>query len=436
MHIPHSLAQIQSASLPETTDVAIIGSGITGTSVAKFLLEGRPDTHVTILEARTLCSGATGRNGGHLVTFGGAGYSALKAQHGADEAAKILKFAQDTCDQLLETAKEMARDESEIRPVTRVRAFGDAESLEEVKRSVAAYELDHPAMRGRFEFIDGKQALEVQRFGNHHVAGAALFPAAALWPYRFVLKVIEHLRNIYSARLSIEANTPVTDVQYLPDLRVSHPYALRTPRGNIYARQVVYCTNGYTSHLLPELRGRLFPKRATMTVQDLIGLAPNRGDSTSWNLHQKARYDPNIDAILNGSYYLQQNANSGFFFFGGEAQIAHTALTSDDTNASAVSVQHLVDKLSEFFGIEHENNDALVSSWSGIMGFTPDSLPLAGKLPSSITLRDGDGEWIAAGFNGGGMCLCWRVGEAIAKQITVETCPIGFLRPSLCPRCA
>lgn len=57
----------------ETTGMLIVGSGITGTSVAKHLLEGQPDARVTIVEARTLCSGATGRNGGQHVAFGAAG---------------------------------------------------------------------------------------------------------------------------------------------------------------------------------------------------------------------------------------------------------------------------------------------------------------------------------------------------------------------------
>jgi glycine/D-amino acid oxidase-like deaminating enzyme len=44
-------------------------------------------------------------------------------------------------------------------------------------------------------------------------------------------------------------------------------------------------------------------------------------------------------------------------------------------------------------------------------------MPLVGKLPGQLTGRDGDGEWIAAGFNGGGMCMCWRVGEAVAAMV-------------------
>ena len=53
-------------TLPETAEVTIIGSGITGAAAAYFILTGpNPPKSVIMLEARELCHGATGRNGGH-----------------------------------------------------------------------------------------------------------------------------------------------------------------------------------------------------------------------------------------------------------------------------------------------------------------------------------------------------------------------------------
>lgn len=61
---PHRLATYRSP-FPDRADVVIIGSGITGSSVAKELFEQDPALKLVIVEGRTLCSGATGRNGGH-----------------------------------------------------------------------------------------------------------------------------------------------------------------------------------------------------------------------------------------------------------------------------------------------------------------------------------------------------------------------------------
>jgi len=52
------------APLPLDADIVIIGSGITGTSVAKALLEqdrGTEPLKIVMLDARDACSGATGR---------------------------------------------------------------------------------------------------------------------------------------------------------------------------------------------------------------------------------------------------------------------------------------------------------------------------------------------------------------------------------------
>ena len=59
---PAAVADYQTEAWPEQVDVVVIGSGITGTSVARALLdEHKAGLKVLMLEARAACSGATGR---------------------------------------------------------------------------------------------------------------------------------------------------------------------------------------------------------------------------------------------------------------------------------------------------------------------------------------------------------------------------------------
>lgn len=67
---PHPLDNHRSGeTLPEHSDIVIIGAGLTGSSVAYHILDQiKPEPRtkspsVTILEARQASSGATGRNG-------------------------------------------------------------------------------------------------------------------------------------------------------------------------------------------------------------------------------------------------------------------------------------------------------------------------------------------------------------------------------------
>lgn len=90
----HPLDDYESSStLPESCDVLVIGSGYAGTATAYHILKDNPQKpSVVIFEARQICSGATGRNGGHLkpdTYFGVPRYSRV---YGNDNAAEIVKF--------------------------------------------------------------------------------------------------------------------------------------------------------------------------------------------------------------------------------------------------------------------------------------------------------------------------------------------------------
>jgi glycine/D-amino acid oxidase-like deaminating enzyme len=237
------------------------------------------------------------------------------------------------------------------------------------------------------------------------------------------MRVIEQLRQEFGHRLSIEANTVVTEVIYDPTADHAFPYKVLTPRGVLRARHVIHCSNGYAGRFLPTLRGRLFPFRGVMTVQDLGPSIPNRGAENSWNLYHPPRYDAESSIVLTGVYYLQQNPESGHFFFGGCAQTAHTVFDTNDSYVETASVQNLQHALHELFGEKPDISDGdkneLVAAWSGVMGFTGDGFPLVGRLPGSASQspNDGNNEWIAVGFNGMGMCQSWRAGEAVAKMV-------------------
>ena len=52
-------------------DVAVIGGGLTGVSTAWHLAQRFPERRVVLLEAMSLGNGASGRNGGQLLTGAG-----------------------------------------------------------------------------------------------------------------------------------------------------------------------------------------------------------------------------------------------------------------------------------------------------------------------------------------------------------------------------
>jgi hypothetical protein len=158
----HRLANTQSSHLSKTADVVIIGSGITGASTAFHLLQdGPPELRVTVLEARSLCSGATGRNGGHLITYGAVMYSTLKEALGAELAYKVLNFTFQNVNAVADVVRRYASEEAGYRAVDRVRCFGDMQAMKEAMASVEEFEKDWPERRGMYTFIDPDTVREV-----------------------------------------------------------------------------------------------------------------------------------------------------------------------------------------------------------------------------------------------------------------------------------
>lgn len=131
---------------------------------------------------------------------------------------------------------------------------------------------------------------------------------------------------------------------------------------------------------------------------------------------------------------MQQNAETGDLFVGGDLQRLDDFLSSDDSVISADSARNLTDLLPKRLFKEGWTNPitnttmtsatALHRIWSGILSMTADQVPIVGSVPTSISGRNVEGgEWIAAGFNGYGMSQCWLCGEAIARMALGEQKP-------------
>lgn len=210
----------------------------------------------------------------------------------------------------------------------------------------------------------------------------------------------------------------MSEVSYDPS-NATHPYLLTTPRGVVRASKILHATNGYSGHLLSGLRGKIYPLRGTMSTQKPPAAFGNHGRALTWSRVGGGSFDMATGVVELGLYYSNQNPDSGDIFIGGEKTKLNEVFISDDSVVGAPCEENIRTKLPKCYtkGWEDVSEHEVKKVWSGIMGFTGDRLPLVGKLPAEATNRDGGDEWIAAGFNGYGMPLCWSSGEAVAKMI-------------------
>lgn len=422
---PHkTLSQVQSSTLLQQTDIAIIGSGVTGCSIAKNLLDHPSfdrSTHITVFEARNLCSGATGRNGGALTSFVPAAFTHLIDQFGEDQAVKIGRYAYRTLEKMhsLGNSTPDFKDASEVRRLRDVVGFADQETFEAAKISYKKYDEMIPDASLHHEVLSTEEARS--QYNVKNVCGAILFDCGAYWPYRLITRIWAQLLEMYGTSLAVETGTPVTSVTYDASSQ-SHPYTLSTPRGTVKANKVIYATNGYTGHLLPQMRGKLHPLRGTMSTQVSTPAFGHHGVARAWSISHAGRYHKDTGYFEAGLYYSNQNPKTNDIFIGGETVKIDELFVSDDTTIRPEAKENIETVLPRYFenGWGEGERPEIRKVWSGIMGFTSDGLPLVGNVPGSITGRAGDGEWIAAGFCGYGMPQCWSAGEAVAKMIFGE----------------
>ncbi|KAF4222533.1 hypothetical protein CNMCM8980_003700 [Aspergillus fumigatiaffinis] len=429
LRTPHpEIAHAQSAELPSEAEVVIIGSGVTGTSIARTLLKSRkpgketnPRPAVVILEARDVCSGATGRNGGHILETAEE-FAALEASHGLEAAKKIVKFRMAHLQEILKTADEYGlTEETQVRKVQFLCVYFDERGWKAALSRLRRLKECLPDETVEWRAYERNEI--PKEFCLPHARGIIAGPAGAIWPYRFVTGILAHLRAEFPHDLRIESNTPVISIR---DVTIEEAtplrYSIETTRGTIRARNVIHCTNAHVGHLVPGLRGRIYPVRGQMSAQAPGSKFRNQGTEHSWIFNYERGFD-----------YLTQlppsKAGEMMMFGGGLAQGELGGVgdfgISADSELSLYADIHLSGALSAIFGRENWGSvpgPSVEKMWTGNMGFSADGFPWVGQLPVSLTGREqkekGQGaEWVSAGFSGEGMVLAWLCGKALGTML-------------------
>lgn len=155
---PHKgLLGVQSAQLPAKRDIVIIGSGITACSVTRQLLKGGHKGTVTLLEAREVCSGATGRNGGRINCVAVQDFDKYSRLYGVEMAKKIVRFELAHLDELTAVAKDLGDEafkRTEVREVDTIATVFSEKKLAELKELLANFEAALPELTGRWKVVE------------------------------------------------------------------------------------------------------------------------------------------------------------------------------------------------------------------------------------------------------------------------------------------
>ncbi|TFK22042.1 DAO-domain-containing protein [Coprinopsis marcescibilis] len=457
-----------SVPLPEYADIVIIGSGITGTSFARTILDyksghdvlGAP-LKIVMLDARDTCSGATGRNGGHVTPVLYQEYSDIKAVHGKDMAQKIIRFRLAHISQTLQVAKEEnLLDDSQGREVEAFDVFFDKGLFRKAKLLLKEFQADLPDESTDYKICETREELDKLQLSKS-IVGCFSTRAGAIHPYRLVTGILARLLTSYPDSFDIYSHTPCTQITSPDDS--DNCYTALTPRGKIRAHHIVHASNGWVSHLLPGMRGIIFPSRGCMTAQiprkglgsippELSNNAQSKPalyDASSWTGNRSFVIYPKSN-VGTYDYLTQQTSSTGphtmypqprgeLMLGGGFTQSLATEVgTADDSECNARVSGYLSTALRRVFSVSggaDEDKEDVVATWSGVLGLSADEMPWVGRIPEKITGRSlgrkdtksegspngqglaSSGEWIAAGYSGEGMVHAWLSGKALGWMV-------------------
>jgi glycine/D-amino acid oxidase-like deaminating enzyme len=212
----------------------IIGYGITGIGVAYTLLnhaDGK-NLQATMLEARTAVGGATGWNGGHLVSDSDSLFLSLVKEVGLEQAAETVRFSEANIRRLRELVALLSpadREAVEFRDVTTSTAYEERDSFEEAVNGVRQLVKALPGGDLKYKVSSKDEASKVregteycpwvltpsQKFGYKNSDGALEQQGvAALWPYRLLTTVLASLRRNFGDWFTLETHTAVTTISH------------------------------------------------------------------------------------------------------------------------------------------------------------------------------------------------------------------------------
>jgi glycine/D-amino acid oxidase-like deaminating enzyme len=364
-----------------STEIAIIGGGIAGLSVAASIKERWPDKDVTIFERSILPYGASTRNAG-FACFGSLTEILSDVKIMGEEAARELIFNRWIGLQI--TRKRLTDDAIGFLPLGGYELLNqsDLSALDEMNRVnelVADFLPDYIQL-----------SHDVSKIGLRERKQTALvsFESEGQLDTGLLMKSLE----AYVLQLGVKIRTGAAIDRFE---KAENGWRVRledSARGmlEMQANQLVVCTNAFARDLIPDLK--LAPGRGQVMITEPIDGLKFRG-----NLH-----------IDEGYYYLRNFGNR--ILFGGGRNLD---FEREETNQIELneSIQSRLDSLlMELF--DFNKTPKVDHRWSGIMAF--------GEYKTPIIQRTSEGLYIAVKMGGMGIALAGQVGEMLADLMSQE----------------
>lgn len=367
-------------------DVVVIGAGYTGLSTAYHLQEKGHKT--VVLEKYHVGFGASGRNGGELLTGFQGTMESWVAKKGMETAKAMWQMSLDSIDITEHIIKEHGIDcdfvrNGDIRPAFKLSHLDKFKREQEYMAKVFDFHelnvLDKDEMKSEVNTSFYHGARTNERGAHFH-------------PLKFA-------RGL--ADLAEERGAVIYEHSEALKIERKGKVVVTTEKGRVLADEVVIVTNAYAGNLNKTIKGSVVPVESIMIATEPLTeelmkemIPNNRAASDSKNL----------------LYYFRRTRDNRMAFGGsGRAFSKRDQLRLFDTLQDG-----MVEVFPQLKGAKVEFR------WGGKVGFTQEMLPYIGHLE--------DGTHFAFGYCGRGAAMAVMAGKILAGTITHSDDVINPLR--------
>ncbi|MBF0333841.1 MAG: FAD-binding oxidoreductase [Alphaproteobacteria bacterium] len=353
-------------------DVCVIGAGYTGLLAALELAER--GFRVAVVEAHRVGWGASGRNGGQIVTGYSTDMSRVRRLTGVDDARLLWRMA--------EEAKTIVADRIARHAIDCDLRWGYLFAAAKPRHLAGLAEMAEDWARdygyGRATPLD-RAGLAAELGGGAYFGGLKDEGGGHLHPLNYALGLA---RAAEAAGVTLFEDSAALSVD-------ADAATLRTAEGEVRANHLILCGNAHVGRLVPEAARRILPVATQMIATAPLGAERAR------------RLIPSGAAVSDTNHivdYFRLSADGRLLFGGGASYWSDGA--GDPARAIGKRMRRVFPELADV-AIEH--------AWTGHVAITANRMPWFGRVGRRL--------WFAHGYSGHGVLLTAIAGRLLAEAV-------------------
>ncbi|WP_016905613.1 NAD(P)/FAD-dependent oxidoreductase [Streptomyces xiaopingdaonensis] len=370
---------------PTSADVCVVGAGYTGLWTAYHLKKARPDWDVVVLEREFAGFGASGRNGGWLSGKIPGSPARFAKERGRSAVLRFQALMNAEVDEVLAAMEHEGIEADAVRSGYLRVAHAPAQ-LERLRASV-----EHDRHWGHEDEVLLTADELAERINVAGGLAAAFNPhCARVHPAKLVTGLAAAVTRL---GVRLHESTPVTRIA---------PRTASTPFGDVHARYVLRCTEGYTAGLPGERRTWLAMNSSMIVTEPLPHAV---WENLGWAGHE-------LFSDQTHAYLYGQRTADGRIALGGRGVPYRFGSRVETRGAtSPATVASLGATLARLF--PSAAGSALAHAWSGVLAVPRDWCP-------SVHLERSDGLGWAGGYTGQGVTASHLAARTLTDLVLGE----------------